>query len=283
MLILINGLFAYNSGKTTFGRALAAEMASRGLAPGVMKPHSAHNFWDMYAHSLTCLNIGKLVSRDALQLAEAARLPLPIEVLNPHHQLLCPRDPLAIVEHRLEVPPAADDLLAERVTKAEGPRTVLYVHRQAKTFLAPEEFLPSIARGADVVEEFAPGSGARGEELVEAAVGGCYAAIRASHPNLLVESLNDLALPPGFPQADIDVVATMAANVLLVYHAEDFFRASKAMRVRRVQDHIPYASPALGYRLPFMTDDARADLDRLSQTLHPVTSAVVDFGLRKHI
>ncbi len=283
MFILINGLFSYNSGKTTFGRALAAEMASRGLSPGVMKPHSAHNFWDMYAHSLTCWNLGKLVSRDALQLAEAARLTSPIEVINPHHQLLCPRDPLAIVEHRLDVPPTADDLLAERVTWAEGPRSTLYVHRQAKTFLAPEDFLPSIARGADAVEEFGTGAPGRGEEHVTEAVKACYAAIRGAHPNLLVESLNDLALPEGLPQADVDVVATMAANMLLVYHGEDFFRASRPMRVRRVQDHIPYASPALGYRLPFMSEEARADLDHLSQTLDPVAAAVVDFGLRKHI
>jgi predicted P-loop ATPase/GTPase len=283
MLILINGLFSYNSGKTTFGRALAAEMVSRGLGPGVMKPHSAHNFWDMYAHSLACRDLGKLVSRDALQLAQAAELDAPIEIVNPHHQLLCPRDPLAVVEGQTGVPPAADELLAERVTRAEGPRSTLFVHRQAKSFLAPEEFLASLARGVDVVEEFGPGSPSRGEERVHQAVAECYAALRASHPNLLVESLNDLALPGGLAQADVDVVATTAANVLLVYRGEDFFRASRALRVRRVQDHIPYASPALGYRLPFMTEEVRADLDRLSQTLEPVASAVIDFGLRKAI
>jgi predicted P-loop ATPase/GTPase len=282
VLILVNGLYPYNSGKTTVGRALAAEMASRGMEPRIFKAQSAHNFWDHLPHSLRCEALGKLVSRDALLLAEAAGDPSPPELANPHHQLLSPIDPFKALE---EAPgggplPAADELLMERTTDGTTAASTLFLNREASRFNVPEGFVQAMKKGVARVEAFAPLAVEKRAATARRALETCYARLKGSGSHFLVESTNDVIIPPGVPVEDVDLVVTAAANALLAYETGEFFRATKVTRSQRVRDFAGYAEPVLGYRLPFLTEEELATTEKLASRLGPAASGVLDRAMR---
>lgn len=284
MLILVNGLMTYNSGKTLFARALAQEMVHRGFQLGVFKPQSAHNYWDHLSHSKRCGEMGKLVSRDALELREASGDHSPIEVINPHHQLFCPLDVLKVWEARPGARPTGDDeLLAERMTlpAPEGALSTLYVNRDSKLFIAEEDFLSALARGVHATKGLnSLASKDRGAAAQEA-ITSCFGAQRGTHRQLLVESTNDVALPPSVDPSEVTLVVTMAANLVLCFPGRAFFRSAQVTKAIRVRDFLGLAEPVLGYRLPYVPEDERGDADRVYAHFGSAAAGVIDEAIKR--
>lgn len=282
MLLLVVGLLTYNSGKTVFARALAREMAHRKMEPGVFKPQSAHNYWDHLSHSRRCMELGRLVSRDALELQAAAQDRTPIEVINPHHQLFCPLDILKLWEKKPGVTPTGEDeLLAERMTISGPPRSTLWVNRDADVFLAEEPFLKAFERGVQEVRPLNPLSSRERLAVAKEAIESCYALQRQDHEHLIVESTNDIALPSGVKVGEVDVVVVLSANTVLCYEGSVFFRPLRLKRLTRVRDFLAFADPVLGYRLPYIPDEERSDDDRIYAYLGPAAAGVVDDALSR--
>jgi predicted P-loop ATPase/GTPase len=93
MKILIAGILAFESGKTTLALGLAREFKSRGFSVGYLKPVAGHNGWFQQDTVEYTRATGVLVGHDAYVIASELGLTSEIPILNPLDILTLPLDP----------------------------------------------------------------------------------------------------------------------------------------------------------------------------------------------
>ena len=93
MKILIAGILAFESGKTTLALGLAREFRSRGFSVGYLKPVAGHNGWFQQDTVEYTRATGVLVGHDAYVVASELGLTREIPILNPLDILTLPLDP----------------------------------------------------------------------------------------------------------------------------------------------------------------------------------------------
>ncbi len=259
MNILVNGLMEYGAGKTSVVRAILLRASEVGEKFFAFKPKSAHNYWEHIDHSLMCASRGKLVSRDALLFHEMGPNPPPIELTNPYHQLICPIDLMKArdrAEHLLEG--SHDLILAERLTHPNRG-TVLFVNRRADVFVAPEDFLAALKRGADMVEMFQTSPVAEGMASVEECVRAAYEALAGEGANLVIESFSDTPFPLELREDEIDLVVSVGGSLVLFYEPREVLKAIEAVGSRTMADLVKYLCPTSTFRVSHLRSEERAD------------------------
>lgn len=262
MLVLVNGLLAFNAGKTSVAAAILRRARAEGLDMGVLKPRSAHNYWEHYDHSRRCQELGLLVSRDALELRDLTADPPPPELVNPHHQLLCPLDLLRIRADQEHLLGRRDELiLAERLTGADG-RSTLFLNRRPDRFVAPEAFVEALTAKAHRVVEFTSSPVEEGLAPFEEATRGVFEGARRDREHLVVESFSDVVLPVPMESDEVDLVVSVGGSLVLFFRPTDLARAMEVVRSQRMSDFLRYLKPLATFRVPHLTAAEReAELD----------------------
>ncbi len=88
--ILIVGANSFDSGKTRLAVGLGKSLKDSGQSVEYFKPVSGHNYWYNHEHTRQCLEIGKLVSKDASHVKEELDLKNELYLMNPIHSLFVP-------------------------------------------------------------------------------------------------------------------------------------------------------------------------------------------------
>lgn len=273
MRILVNGLMAYDAGKTSLLHALLSRADHEGIRMLPFKPRSAHNFWEHYDHSRACENLGLLVSRDILQLSDHLRDPPDLTLLNPYHQLHCPLDPFAEGEGEGSGYPLRDVLLAERVSDP-GDGTTLYVNRRSDRTIAPASFLDALEATASHVRPLPEPPVREVQAGAEAALHASFEVLTREDVHVIIESFNDVAWPMALPPEELGLVLTVGASRALVFEPQEVARAVQGLRETTMTGLLPYLQPLQRFRLPLLTTAERGDADLLSESYDEVVEAV---------
>ena len=88
--VLITGMNAFDSGKTTFTIQLMKRLQNDESLLEYFKPISGHNYWYRFPHTKRCLELGQLVSYDAYTVRKQFASSIPITISNPVHTLYAP-------------------------------------------------------------------------------------------------------------------------------------------------------------------------------------------------
>ena len=265
MLILVNGLMAYLAGKTTLVRAILLRAREAGDDFVAMKPRSAHNYWEHYDHSRAVQEMGLLVSRDAMTLHALSRDPPDVSLLNPYHQLVCPLDTLRLKEEEEHMLGDTEEgILAERLTDARGHST-LFVNRRPHLFVAPPEFLDSLAEKADQTTPFHSSPVAEGLASVDEHVREVFEAVSAKREHLLLESHSDTIWPLRLEPEEIDLMISVGGGAAFLFDPQDVAKAEEVVGGRTMASLLRYVKPMQSFRLPLLSSDERKDETRLPE------------------
>ncbi|TFH07985.1 MAG: hypothetical protein E4H14_07340 [Candidatus Thorarchaeota archaeon] len=118
--ILIVGANSFDSGKTRFAIELGKHLNESGQSVGYFKPISGHNYWYNYEHTKKCLEIGKLVSKDASRIKEELGIKSDLYLMNPIHALFVPariEKPLENIRSSLGLTGASSVLVMQRFSR----------------------------------------------------------------------------------------------------------------------------------------------------------------------
>jgi predicted P-loop ATPase/GTPase len=88
--ILITGMNAHDSGKTTFAIQYLDKLLKDGYSVEYFKPISGHNYWYHNSHTRTCVELGQLFSLDAKKVRQQYSSKVHIYTTNPIHTLYVP-------------------------------------------------------------------------------------------------------------------------------------------------------------------------------------------------
>jgi predicted P-loop ATPase/GTPase len=88
--ILITGMMAHDSGKTTFAIQFLEKILKDGYNVEYFKPISGHNYWYHYLHTRNCVESGQLFSLDALKVRQNYSSKVHVYTTNPVHTLYVP-------------------------------------------------------------------------------------------------------------------------------------------------------------------------------------------------
>lgn len=263
MLILVNGLMAYNAGKTTLVRAILLQAREAGDDFVAMKPRSAHNYWEHFDHTRTVQEMGLLVSADALQLRELSRDPPELPLLNPYHQLVCPLDVLRVSEEEDHMLGDAEEgILAERLSDAQG-RSTLFVNSRAHLFMAPPEFLSGLEERAEETVPFHSSPVAEDLAPVDERLRGVFEAVSAQREHLILESYSDTIWPVRLEPGEVDLLVSAGGSVVLLFNPQDVAKAQGVVGGRTMVGLLRYVKPIRSFRIPQLSSSERDDETRL--------------------
>jgi predicted P-loop ATPase/GTPase len=223
-MILVVGLQAHDSGKTTLCKALIYGFKNAGISLVPFKPHSGIGYWSQFDVFQRNLASGTLLSSDIMDLEASAQSQIPLEVLNPVNRLSWPVLNAGMSEQKL----AFQEFIAERFTHHYGlaHRSVYYLNGtlNLSRFRDLQTFFLRIKRNAlkiHFIRKF--------EDLVQAysthfdeATSSCYERLRDMP--LIVESFNDAAYPFNSAE-DCDTVLCVASNTVLQFDGRRYFEA----------------------------------------------------------
>ncbi len=217
-VVLVSGLLESDSGKTVAATALV-----RGLDAVPFKPRSGFNVWEHYDHAVRCADeFGAPVSLDVLRLLEAVEgdVPDPL-VANPVHRVWTYPDPGYALSEGVSLKFLSSSTEAHVLLDRLGSTVRLYPGLDSKFVpLDPWELCSS----CDVVEV----DDVPDRSEVERTVGSAFRRVRRYSDVVVVESLNNLALPWGScPETGVAVV--VGPGRALVYSLEDYVRAVSAL------------------------------------------------------
>ena len=116
MKILVVGLQTHDAGKTTLCKALIHGLKKPNVNLVPFKPHSGISYWNQFNAFQDGLVRGTLLSSDIVELEEATRSGLPLEILNPVNRLSSPMLNRGATEEKL----AFQEFVAQRFTSYEG-------------------------------------------------------------------------------------------------------------------------------------------------------------------
>ncbi|MFQ5919652.1 MAG: hypothetical protein ACE5I4_06360 [Thermoplasmata archaeon] len=270
MLILVNGLMAYHAGKTTLARAILLRAREAGDDFVGMKPRSAHNYWEHFDHSRAVQEMGLLVSQDALTLHALSRDPPEVSLLNPYHQVVCPLDTLRLKEEEEHLLGDTEEgILAERLTNASG-QTTLYVNRRPHLFVAPPEFLDSLAGKADQTTPFHSSPVGEGLAPVEDVAREVFESVSADREHLVLESHSDAIWPLRLEPDEVDLIIAVGGGAAFLFDPPDVAKAQEVVGGRTMASLLRYVKPVQSIRLPQLSSAERSDAARLQEGYAPV-------------
>jgi len=222
--ILVVGHQPHNAGKTTLCKALIYGFKDRGVNLVPFKPHSGISYWSQFDTFQENLMRGTLLSSDIIELEEAAKSNIPLEVLNPVNRLSGPVLDRGTQEERL----IFQEFLAQRFTHHDGIMHSNIYYLNGTVNLAHmrdmRQFYVGIKKKAAktvFIKKF--------QELVRAyvdnfdkATSSCYRHLEDKP--LLIESFNDAAYPFNGAE-DCGVVLCVSSNIVLQLKADGYFKA----------------------------------------------------------
>ena len=278
MLILVNGLMAYHAGKTTLARAILLRAREAGDDFAAMKPRSAHNYWEHYDHSRAVQEMGLLVGLDAVALHALSRDPPEVTLLNPYHQLVCPLDTMLLKEEEEHMLGDTEEgILAERLTDARGHST-LFLNRRPHLFVAPPEFLDSLAEKADRTTPFHSSPVAEGLASVEEVTREVFNAVSAKREHLLLESYSDTIWPFRLEPEEVDLMISVGGGAAFAFDAQEVAKAEEVVGGRTMAGLLRYVKPVQSFRLPQLSSDERNDETRLQEAYASVLEVMWKAG-----
>jgi predicted P-loop ATPase/GTPase len=267
--ILVVGLQTHDAGKTTLCKALIHGFKNFDVCLVPFKPHSGISYWNQFNAFQDSLGRGVLLSSDIMELEEAARSKLPLELLNPVNRLSSPTLYRDAAEERL----AFREFVAERFTHHDGRncRSVYYLNGTINTsrmrgmkdlFLA----IKSNAEKVNFIRNF--------QQLVKAyvdnfekATGSCYGHLQGKQ--LIMESFNDAAYPFSRTE-DCNVVLCVSSNTVLRFKAREYFKAIELREQSKPKAQLTttdvYSSSLVEHRyeLQPLTNDERKNPAKLA-------------------
>lgn len=232
--ILIVGANSFDSGKTRLAIELGKHLKDSGQSVGYFKPISGHNYWYNYEHTKRCLEIGKLVSKDATTAKDTLDLQMDLYLMNPIHSLFVPariHKPLQNIRSSLGLTGASSVLVMQRFSRPvdnEFDTTILVADS-----LVEEEIVilgldevgklshNSSILSADNLETFQEFEQQQFEEIVSKA----FAEIEKSVDTIIIESFNDSAWP-WESLVEIDHVLVVTPGHIFRYDPERFRKAA---------------------------------------------------------
>jgi predicted P-loop ATPase/GTPase len=114
--VLVVGLQPHSAGKATLCKALIYGFKDRGFDLVPFKPHSGISYWSQFDTFQESLMRGSLLSSDIIELEEAAKSNLPLDILNPVNRLSGPILDRGMPEERL----VFREFLVHRFTYHDG-------------------------------------------------------------------------------------------------------------------------------------------------------------------
>ncbi len=229
--ILVTGLLAFDSGKTSVALSLVKDAVSKGIETGICKPVSAFSAWYQYGCVLHSIKRRKLIGEDIYRLHLAVGSDERIEVESPVAFLHAPPDP---ERAGWETSPYTamglqDSTLVYRISDCEKTehyvihknlgRVTAVMRKEIDNLL---EFLdpPPIEPEKFVLDRVLT----EGRKIADECVG--YLAKK--YELLLIESFNNTSAPT-LRSLDADKVVVVAPGKLAVYRGKDYRRALYAI------------------------------------------------------
>jgi len=229
--ILISGLLAFNSGKTSVALSIASSAVEKGIYTGICKPISAFNAWYQYGSVIQSIKTGKLLGEDVCRLHRAVNSDEKIEIESPVVFLHAPPDPERVGwdTSMYTAMGLSDVTVVYRISDCEDTRHYVVSGnlKRLSTVMRKKienllEFLqpPPIESGKFVLEEILTGGRTIADECVE------YLAEK--YDVLVIESFNNASAPTS-RSLDVEKVVVVAPGKLAVYSGRDYRRAMYAI------------------------------------------------------
>jgi len=216
-VVLVAGLLESDSGKTVAATALVA-----GLDAVPFKPRSGFNVWEHYDHAVRCAReFGAPVSLDVVRLLGIVDDgPDPLTA-NPVHRVWTYPDPGYALSEEVSLRFLSSRTESHVLLDRLGEEVRLYPGLESKFVpLDPGE----MCSRCEIVEADESPDPSEVERVVDSAFGG----VRGFSDVVVVESLNNLALPwEGCPSEGVAVVVGPGRG--LVYDLEEYVRAVSAL------------------------------------------------------
>jgi predicted P-loop ATPase/GTPase len=278
--VLVVGLLPYDAGKTTLCKALIHGFKKSDVNLVPFKPHSGISYWKQFKTFHDGLIRGALLSSDIIELEDAARSGLPLELLNPANRLSSPILDQGMSEEKL----AFQEFVAQRFTHHEEAncRSIYYLNGAINLnhMRGMREFLVAIKKNTEKVifiRNFQQLVKAY-EDNFEKATGSCYRALQDKP--LIVESFNDAAYPFGRAE-DCGVVLCMSSSIVLRFKAQEYFKAIglRAQQKPKAQltttDLYSASLVERRYELQPLTDEERNEPERLVENYSKIIDELV--------
>ncbi|MHA1576113.1 MAG: hypothetical protein ACTSU3_02010 [Candidatus Thorarchaeota archaeon] len=232
--ILIVGANSFDSGKTRLAVELVKSLKESGQSVDYFKPASGHNYWYNHDHTKRCLDVGKLVSKDAAHIKEELDLKSDLYLMNPIHSLFVPariEKPLQNIHSSLGLAGPTSVLVMQRFSRPvddEFDTTMLIADslvEEERVILGLEEMgklshNSSIfpAHNIETFQEFE-------QQHFENYVSESFAEIEKSAENIIIEAFNDSAWP-WENLAEVDHVLVVSPGHIFSYDPERYRKAT---------------------------------------------------------
>jgi predicted P-loop ATPase/GTPase len=232
--ILIVGAYVFDSGKTHFAIELGKVLQNTGQSVGYFKPISGHNYWFNYEHTKRCLELGKLISKDAFLAKKELELETELLLMNPVHTLFVPariNRPLQTIPSSLGLAGTSSIRIMQRfsVPTKKGIESTMLI---AESLVEEESVIIELDEigklshnssiySADDLRTFQEFE----KEYYESYVSQAFAEIEKSAETIIIESFNDSAWPwETLPQVDHVLVVT--PGHIFNYDPEKYHKAT---------------------------------------------------------
>ncbi len=279
------------AGKTAVASGIARGLLIREADVGVMKPFSIHDWYMDYDNSAINLKRRAVFSRDALRLAEAAKLDeLPLELLNPVHGVTLPPSASYLLKgftaHYFS-------LLSNLMSRMVLARVSLKGDVFLNIYLVNEEpLLKGYVEESLPLRILSPKTGIQvkvssSRQLQSAinlygakAVVSCFKVLSRMFSYLIVEGFADVATPPlglhGF-----DLVLTVAPGYVLVYNGDKYLKATEVLGAFRsselkVRDIVEVIRPSRVFKIPPIASNMIKEYDSLALRLEDLVEYIID-------
>ncbi len=232
--ILIVGANSFDSGKTRLAVGLGKSLIGSGQSVEYFKPVSGHNYWYSHEHTRRCLEIGKLVSKDASHVKKELNLKNDLYLMNPIHSLFVPariERPLQNLPSSLGLTGGSSILVMQRFSRpvddefdttmliadslVEEERVIIGLEETGK--LSHNSSIFS-AHNLETFQEFE-------QQHFENHVSQSFAEIEKSAENIIIESFNDAAWP-WENLVEVDHVLVVTPGHIFGYDPERFRKAT---------------------------------------------------------
>ncbi len=240
--ILIVGAYAFDSGKTRLAIELGKSLQNAGQSVEYFKPISGHNYWFNHEHTRQCLELGKLVSKDALRAKQELDLDTELLMMNPIHSLFVPariNRPLQTIPTSLGLGGTSSILTMQRFSKP-SKKGIDSTMLTAESLVEEESVIIELDEigklshnasiySADTLETFQEFENQYFEEYVSEA----FAEIERSTETVIIESFNDSVWSWEGLQ-EVDHVLVVTPGHVFRYNPERFHKATSMYKRRNL-------------------------------------------------
>ncbi|MBN2230492.1 MAG: hypothetical protein JW779_12970 [Candidatus Thorarchaeota archaeon] len=236
--VLIVGIHTFDSGKTHLAIELGRAFINAGRSVEYFKPISGHNYWYNYQHTLKCLEIGQLVSKDAMLVKETLGIDSDLRLMNPIHSLFVPSRidrPLETIPNSLGLSGSTSILTMQRFSQPlsdEIDTTVLI----AESLVEEEHLLIGFDEVGKLTHETSVSSADSLEAFQEFEmlyfdkyVTSSFSKISRSTDVVIIEAFNDAAWPWEALES-VDHVFVVCPGHIFSYDPERFRKAAFLMK-----------------------------------------------------